>query len=143
MSYRGDTRIFYKNVMSHKAYFWGLCVGVLCAWGAFGALVQMTTPQEGNIWLTIGFFTTLFGALAGTFAVLMVIAWTCCRDVHDADREKRRFMRAIRHGVLLAFGGVLCALAQWYGYLTWWTALFLYGIPVLYEVRVILVKRAF
>jgi len=125
--------------MAHRAYFWSIGSGTVIAWGAFGTLVAMTRPTDSTL-LLVGFFGTLFCALAGTAIILMT--WVWCRGTVCAT-DQRRLPRAVRHGLVLAVYGTSCALLQWYGYLTWYTALLVLGALVLCELFIILVRRTF
>ncbi len=106
--------------MSLKKFLILMTLGAIFCWASWVLVVFTTNPYEAGIWGFALFYTSLFLALCGTFAVggllvrLRVLQnYTIFRHVSTAFRQSI-FFSCLIVGLLIL---------QSQGFLTWWNAL--------------------
>lgn len=118
--------------MSTRTELWGLVVsGILC-WVGFGLTVVGSQPDAGTAALASFYISLFIGVLTTT-----TLAGYAIRRYRSRGEVKYRALRtSFRHGVLVA--GILIGLLamQAARLLSWWDALLLIVIVLLFELYI-------
>lgn len=116
--------------MPHNAYLSTILAASLLSWTSWFVVVYKLSPfSQQSLSLTL-FYTSLFVALSGTFALLLYFlrVWANKKEVYSSHLNT-----SIRQGVLLSMMVVIGLGFQRLRVLTWWDGLLLLAIVLLIE----------
>ena len=124
--------------MTLKHYVALIIIGTVACWTAFAMVIYNLDPNAGSWVVFMSFYTTLFLALLGTFALLgmgirLALLW------HEPPLEQ--VLIAFRQAFSFAFLVVAALFLQSQDLLQWWNILMLIGVLTLVEWAVLLRQR--
>lgn len=121
-------------VMSLRQYVMLMLIGTLLCWGAWGLVVFTLDPTTAGALGFVLFYTALFCALLGSFALLgLGFRMIILRD----DAIVRQVTLAFRQSFSFAFLAIAALVLQSQQLLTWWNMLFLVCAVTLVEIAVV------
>jgi hypothetical protein len=124
--------------MTIKKYLGLITLGTLACWTAFVLVIMNLDPNTGSWIIFMSFYTTLFLALLGTFAVLgMGIRLVLLRQ----EEPLEQVLIAFRQSFSFAFLVVASLFLQSQDLLQWWNILMLIAALTLVEWAVLLRQR--
>lgn len=116
--------------MSLKAYLWGLKISTVLALLAWGLTIFWVDPQKGGWVGQTLFYSSLFLALSGIFALFLTIAR---KKTVENEEQLFRVGMSLRQGLLLSALAIIILAMQHYGILIWWDGLLVLGGILLVE----------
>ena len=106
--------------MTLKSYLWGLRIGTLFSFLAWGLVFFYVDPQKSGLAGQFIFYLSFFLALSGIFILMLTFAR------RKSKREELAFAEvgiSFREGMLLAFLVIVLLVLQSFRILVWWDGL--------------------
>jgi len=116
--------------MIHSAYLTGIAIATFFGWASWFVVLYKLSPfSQQTIGLSL-FYSSLFIALAGSFALLFygLRAWANKKQIYNVHLNT-----SLRQGVLLSAMIIIGLAFQRLRVLTWWDGLLLLAVVLLIE----------
>lgn len=116
--------------MIHSTYISGILIATFLSWASWFVVVYKLSPfSQQSLALSL-FYSSLFIALTGTFALIFYFlrVWTNKKEIYNAHLNT-----SLRQGVLLSIMLIVGLGFQRLRVLTWWDGILLLAIVLLIE----------
>lgn len=124
--------------MSIRGYVFLMLIGTLLSWVAFGGVTANTTPESAGVAGFALFFSTLYVALVGTFALIGLVLR---KFLMRSEIPSRQVWVSFRQSFSFALLIVVALFLQSKSLLYWWNLLFLVIALTFVEVAILLLQK--
>lgn len=124
--------------MSIRGYVFLMFIGTLLAWVAFGGVTANTTPESAGVVGFALFFSTLYVALVGTFALIGLVLR---KFLMRSEIPSRQVWVSFRQSFSFALLIVVALFLQSKSLLYWWNLLFLVIALTFVEVAILFLQK--
>ncbi len=116
--------------MIHNTYLTGILIATFFSWASWFVVVYKLSPFSQQTLALSLFYSSLFIALAGTFALILYFlrVWANKKEIYNVHLNT-----SIRQGVLLSIMVIIGLAFQRLRVLTWWDGILLLAIVLLIE----------
>lgn len=117
-------------MLIHETYLIAILIATLFSWASWAVVIYKLSPFSQPLLSVTLFYSSLFIALTGTFALLLYLLrmWANKKEVFNIHLNT-----SLRQGVLLSLMLIAGLVFQRLRVLTWWDGILLLAIVLLIE----------